>query len=334
MEATPVITTPQATKPARLEDQIRAACRVRHYSLATERVYVSWYKRFVRWAGLKHPATLGGDRVEAYLSHLATESEVSASTQRQALAALLFLYRQVLCMQLPWLDNITRAKQPQRLPCVLSVDEVRRLLAALPRTSAGLALSLAYGTGMRLMEVLRLRVKDVDFERRAITVRAGKGDKDRAAILPQGLEAGLRAQFAHRRRQHDVDLARGMVDVELPHALAIKYPSAPREWGWQWLFAASDYSTCPRTGAIRRHHLHPKTLQRTMARARAAAGIAKPVTVHTLRHSFATHLLEQGRDIRTIQTLLGHSSVETTMIYTHVASTGATGVRSPLDALL
>lgn len=334
MDAPTVITTPPATKPARLEDQIRAACRVRHYSLATERVYVSWYKRFVRWAGLKHPATLGGDRVEAYLSHLATESEVSASTQRQALAALLFLYRQVLCMQLPWLDNITRAKQPQRLPCVLSVEEVRRLLAALPRTSAGLALSLAYGTGMRLMEVLRLRVKDVDFERRAITVRAGKGDKDRAAILPQGLEAGLRAQFAHRRRQHDVDLARGTVDVELPHALAIKYPSAPREWGWQWLFAASDYSTCPRTGAIRRHHLHPKTLQRTMARARTAAGIAKPVTVHTLRHSFATHLLEQGRDIRTIQTLLGHSSVETTMIYTHVASTGATGVRSPLDALL
>ncbi|MEY2686051.1 MAG: hypothetical protein RL375_249, partial [Pseudomonadota bacterium] len=294
---------------------------------------VSWYKRFVRWAGLKHPATLGGDRVEAYLSHLATESQVSASTQRQALAALLFLYRQVLCMQLPWLDNVTRAKQPQRLPCVLSVDEVRRLLAALPRTSAGLALSLAYGTGMRLMEVLRLRVKDVDFERRAITVRGGKGDKDRATILPQGLEAGLRAQFDRRRRQHDVDLARGMVDVELPHALAVKYPNAPREWGWQWLFAASDYSTCPRTGAIRRHHLHPKTLQRTMARARAAAGIAKPVTVHTLRHSFATHLLEQGRDIRTIQTLLGHSSVETTMIYTHVASTGATGVRSPLDAL-
>ncbi len=333
MEAAPVITTPTATKPARLEDQIRAACRVRHYSLATERVYVSWYKRFVRWAGLKHPATLGGDRVEAYLSHLATESQVSASTQRQALAALLFLYRQVLCMQLPWLDNVTRAKQPQRLPCVLSVDEVRRLLAALPRTSAGLALSLAYGTGMRLMEVLRLRVKDVDFERRAITVRGGKGDKDRATILPQGLEAGLRAQFDRRRRQHDVDLARGMVDVELPHALAVKYPNAPREWGWQWLFAASDYSTCPRSGAIRRHHLHPKTLQRTMARARAAAGIAKPVTVHTLRHSFATHLLEQGRDIRTIQTLLGHSSVETTMIYTHVASTGATGVRSPLDAL-
>ncbi len=333
MEAATVITTLTAAKPARLEDQIRAACRVRHYSLATERVYVSWYKRFVRWAGLKHPATLGGDRVEAYLSHLATESQVSASTQRQALAALLFLYRQVLRMQLPWLDNVTRAKQPQRLPCVLSVDEVRRLLAALPRTSAGLALSLAYGTGMRLMEVLRLRVKDVDFERRAITVRGGKGDKDRATILPQGLEAGLRAQFDRRRRQHDVDLARGMVDVELPHALAVKYPNAPREWGWQWLFAASDYSTCPRTGAIRRHHLHQKTLQRTMARARAAAGIAKPVTVHTLRHSFATHLLEQGRDIRTIQTLLGHSSVETTMIYTHVASTGATGVRSPLDAL-
>jgi integron integrase len=334
MDNATVITTPTATKPARLEDQIRAACRVRHYSLATERAYVSWYKQFVRWAGLKHPATLGGDRVEAFLSYLAGEPRnVSASTQRQALAALLFLYRQVLGLQLPWLDNIVRAKQPQRLPCVLSQDEVRRLLAALPRTSIGLALSLAYGTGMREMEILRLRVKDVDFDRRTITVRSGKGDKDRATMLPRHLEAGLHAQLAHRRRLHDVDLARGMVDVELPHALATKYPTAAREWGWQWIFAAADYSTCPRTGAIRRHHLHPKTMQRAMARARVAAGIAKPVKVHTLRHSFATHLLEQGKDIRTIQTLLGHSSVDTTMIYTHVASVGACGVASPMDAL-
>ena len=331
--AAPVITTPAATKPARLEDRIHAACRTKHYSLQTERCYVSWYKQFVRWAGLKHPATLGGDRVEAFLSHLAVDRHVAASTQRQALAAILFLYREVLGLQLPWLDNVTRAKQPRRLPCVLSVDEVRRLLAVLPRTSAGLALSLAYGTGMRLMEVLRLRVKDLDFDRRIITVRAGKGDKDRTTMLPRHLEAGLRAQIDHRRRLHDVDLARGMVDVELPHALATKYTGAPREWGWQWLFAAADYSTCPRTGSIRRHHLHPKTLQRTMARARTAAGIAKPVKVHTLRHSFATHLLEAGRDIRTIQTLLGHSSVETTMIYTHVASTGASGVASPLDVI-
>lgn len=324
--------TPPAAKPVKLEDQIRAACRVRHYSLSTERTYVSWYKQFVRWCGCKHPATLGADRVQAWLSHLATDREVSASTQRQALAAVLFLYRQVLGMNLPWLDNIVRAKQPTRLPCVLSVDEARRLLAALPRNSAGLAISLAYGTGMRLMEVLRLRVKDLDFDRRIITVRGGKGDKDRTTMLPRGLEAGLRAQIDKRRRMHDKDLACSKVDVDLPHALATKYPGAAREWGWQWLFAAADYSTCPRTGTERRHHLHPKTMQRTLARARAAAGIVKPVKVHTLRHSFATHLLEAGRDIRTIQQLLGHSSVETTMIYTHVASIGACGVTSPMDA--
>lgn len=325
--------TPATAAQPRLEDRIRAACRVKHYSLSTEKVYVMWYRQFVRWAGLKHPATLGGDRVEAWLSHLATERGVSASTQRQALAAILFLYREVLGLKLPWLNNVTRAKQSTRLPCVLSVDETRRLLAAMPRNSAGLALHLAYGTGMRLMEVLRLRVKDLDFERRTITVRQGKGDKDRTTMLPRHLEAGLLAQRDRRRRMHDLDLARNMVDVELPDALHRKYPGAAREWGWQWLFAAADYSTCPRTGAVRRHHLHPKTLQRTLARARAAAGIVKPAKVHTLRHSFATHLLEAGQDIRTIQTLLGHSSVETTMIYTHVANVGAAGVRSPLDAL-
>lgn len=245
-------TTP---KPVKLEQQIRDACRVRHYSLSTERCYVAWYRQFVRWAGLKHPATLGGDRVEAWLSYLATDREVSASTQRQALAAVLFLYRQVLGMDLPWLEGITRAKQGRRMPCVLSSAEVQRFLAALPRTSAGLALGLAYGTGMRLMEVLRLRVKDVDFDRRVITVRAGKGDKDRTTMLPLNLEAGLRAQLARRRRLHDVDLARSMVDVELPHALATKYPGAAREWGWQWVFAAADYSTCPRTGACRKAQL-------------------------------------------------------------------------------
>ena len=329
----PVITTRAAPAQPKLEDQIRAACRVRHYSLSTERVYVSWYKRFVLWTGKRHPATLGADRVEAWISHLATERDVSASTQRQALAAILFLYRQVLNMQLPWLDNVTRAKQPQHLPCVLSVDEVRRLIAALPRTSAGLALNLAYGTGMRLMEVLRLRVKDVDFDRGIISVRDGKGGKDRTTMLPRGLAAGLRAQLDKRRRMHDVDLAAGMVDVEMPDALHRKYPQAPRQWAWQWIFAASDYSTCPRTGAIRRHHLHPRTLQRTLARAVADARIHKPVRVHTLRHSFATHLLESGTDIRTIQKLLGHAHVDTTMIYTHVASVGGAGVRSPLDAL-
>lgn len=321
------------SRPARLEDQIRAACRVRNMSLQTERCYVGWYKRFVRWAGLKHPATLGGDRVQAWLSHLATDLDVSASTQSQALSAVLFLYQQVLGLRMPWMDNIVRARPSRHLPIVLSVPEVQRLLAALPRNSSGLALSLCYGCGMRLSDALRLRVKDVDFDRGIITIRDGKGGKDRTTMLPRSLEAGLRAQRDRRRRMHDVDLARGMVDVELPNALHRKYPNAALEWGWQWLFAADGYSTCPRTGAIRRHHLHPKTLQRTMQRAVRAAGIDKPATVHTLRHSFATHLLERGTDIRTIQALLGHSDVSTTMIYTHVATIGASGVRSPLDAI-
>ena len=321
-----------ATSP-KLEQRIRDACRVRHYSLTTERVYVAWYKRFVRWAGLKHPATLGGDLVERWLSHLATDEKVSASTQRQALAAVLFLYRQVLGMDLPWLDGIVRAKQPQRLPCVLTVSEVQRLMAVLPDTTAGLILQLLYGAGMRLSEGLRLRVKDIDLDARTVTVRSGKGGKDRTTMLPSRLVPALSAQLAHRRRLHDLDLARGMVDVELPHALHRKYPNAPREWAWQWVFGAADYSTCPRTGVVRRHHLHPKTIQRCMHDAVRRAGIHKPATVHTLRHSFATHLLEAGQDIRTIQELLGHADVSTTMIYTHVANTGACGVRSPLDAL-
>ena len=319
--------------PAKLEDRIRQACRVRHYSLSTERAYVRWYKEFVRWAGLKHPAKLGGDRVEAYLSHLATVRQVSASTQRQALAALLFLYRQVLELQLPWLADITRAKQPVRLPRVLSQAEVRSIIERLPRSSAGLAVALVYATGMRRSDVLRLRVQDLDFDRRVITIRGGKGDKDRTTMLPRSLEAGLRAQLAHRAKLHALDTMRGMVDVELPHALAQKYPNAPREWAWQWVFAAADYSACPRTGAIRRHHLHPSTLNRTLQAAAKRAGITKHVTAHTLRHSFATHLLEAGKDIRTIQQLLGHSDVSTTMIYTHVSSVGAAGVASPLDNL-
>ena len=321
------------TKPAKLEQQIREACRTRHYSLSTERVYVSWYKRFVRWAGLKHPATLGGDVVERWLSHLATDGEVSASTQRQALSAILFLYQQVLGMKLPWLDNITRAKQPQRLPCVLTKAEVQRVLAALPESAPGLILRLCYGAGLRLSEGLRLRVKDVDLDQLTVTVRDGKGGKDRTTVLPASLVPAFAQQLAYRRKLHDVDLARGMVDVELPNALARKYPAAPREWGWQWIFAAADYSTCPRTGSRRRHHLHQKTVQRHMHDAVRKAGVHKPATVHTLRHSFATHLLEAGQDIRTIQTLLGHADVSTTMIYTHVASTGASGVRSPMDAL-
>lgn len=317
----------------KLEDQIRHACRVRHYSLATERSYVGWYRQFVRWAGMKHPATLGGDRVQAWLSYLATERDVAASTQRQALAAVLFLYRQVLGLLLPWMGDIVRAKQPARLPTVLSQTEMARVIAAPPRTSAGLAIALVYGTGMRIGDVMRLRVQDIDFERRCITIRGGKGDKDRTTMLPRGLEAGLHKQLAKRLQMHHIDMGRGMVDVELPHALHVKYPSAARQWHWQWVFAASGYSTCPRTGAVRRHHLHPKTLGRALAAAVRGAGITHRCTMHTLRHSFATHLLEAGRDIRTIQVLLGHASVETTMIYTHVATVGASGVASPLDSL-
>ena len=318
----------------KLEQRIRDACRVKHYSLSTERVYVAWYKRFVRWAGLKHPATLGGDAVERWLSHLATELDVSASTQRQALSAILFLYQQVLGMDLPGLANVTRAKQSRHLPCVLTQPEVSRLLAVLPDTAAGLVLRLCYGGGLRLSEGLRLRIKDVDLDRLILTIRDGKGGKDRSTCLPACVVPALQRQLAARRRLHDLDLARGMVDVELPHALARKYPAAPREWGWQWLFGAADYSTCPRTGSVRRHHLHPKTIQRAMHEAVRRAGLHKPATAHTLRHSFATHLLERGQDIRTIQTLLGHASVETTMIYTHVASTGASGVASPLDSMV
>ena len=322
--------------PARaggLEQRIREACRVRHYALATEKAYVSWYRRYVRWAGLRHPATLGGDVVERWLSHLATEGEVAASTQRQALAAILFLYRQVLQMDLPWLDNVVHAKQPQRLPCVLTLLEVQQLLAKLPDTTTGLIIRLMYGTGMRLTEALRLRVKDIDFAGRSITVREGKGNKDRVTMLPASLASALQAQLAARNQLHSIDIACGMVDVELPHALARKYPNACREWGWQWVFATEDYNTCHRTGSRRRHHVHQKTVQRAMREAVLRARLNKPATPHTLRHSFATHLLQAGQDIRTVQALLGHSDVSTTMVYTHTAGLGASGTISPLDQL-
>lgn len=327
--------TPTATsaRAGDLERRIREACRVRHYALATEKAYVSWYRRYVHWAGLRHPATLGGDVVERWLSHLATDGEVAASTQRQALAAILFLYRQVLQVDLPWLDNVVHAKQPHRLPCVLTLLEVSHLLAALPDNTAGLILRLMYGTGLRLTEALRLRVKDIDFAGRAITVREGKGNKDRITMRPASLASALQAQLAARDRLHTIDIACGMVDVELPHALARKYQNACREWAWQWVFATDDYNTCPRTGAIRRHHVHQKTVQRTMRDAVLRARIGKPATPHTLRHSFATHLLQAGQDIRTVQELLGHSDVSTTMIYTHTAGLGASGTISPLDQL-
>lgn len=320
-----------SAKP-RLLDQMREIIRVKHYSIRTEKTYLGWVRQFIRWSGMRHPSDMGAAEIEAFLSMLANQRDVSGSTQNQALAALLFLYKQVLGVDLPWLEGITRAKKPARLPVVLTQAEVAAIIGHNSGTN-GLIIKLLYGTGMRLMEALRLRVKDIEFDSNIILVRGGKGDKDRVVPLPASLTQALRDQIAARRKMHDIDLARGMVDVELPHALWKKYPNAPKEWAWQYVFAAADYSADPRTGVIRRHHIHEKTIQRAMRAAVIASGIHKPASCHTLRHSFATHLLEHGTDIRTIQQLLGHSDVSTTMIYTHVINKGAAGTLSPLDRI-
>lgn len=314
----------------RLLDRVRDRLRVKHYSYRTEQAYVHWIKRFILYHGKRHPADMGAPEVEAFLSHLATDREVAAGTQNQAKHAVLFLYKEVLGIDLPWLSGITSAKASRRLPVVLTQAETARLLS---RTSGlpGLIVQMLYGTGMRLMEALRLRVKDVDMQRRQIVIRGGKGDKDRITMLPEALVAPLQVRLTERRKMHDIDLAKGMADVELPNAITRKYPRAGSEWGWQYIFAAADYSTDPRTGVIRRHHLHEKTIQRHVKEAAREAGIAKPAHPHCLRHSFATHLLEAGYDIRTVQELLGHADVSTTMIYTHVLNRGGRGVVSPLD---
>ena len=321
------------TKSPKLLDQVRDRLRTRHYSIRTERAYVDWIKRFIWFHGRRHPRELGASEVEAFLSHLAVAREVSASTQNQAKSALLFLYREVLEIELPWLDNVTQAKTPQRMPVVLTVAEVQRVLARLEGT-VWLMASLLYGTGLRLMECVRLRVKDMDFERLEIVVRDGKGGKDRVTMLPGRLVAPLQAHLERVRRLHEEDLAAGYGEVYLPHALARKYPNAAREWGWQYVFPSRNLSVDPRSGVTRRHHADEKALQRAMKRAVREAGIAKPATPHTLRHCFATHLLQSGYDIRTVQELLGHKDVSTTMIYTHVLNRGGRGVRSPLDSVL
>lgn len=323
-------TPPVSPQQPRLLDRVRDRLRVKHYSYRTEQSYVHWIKRFILFHGKRHPADMGAAEVEAFLSHLATDREVAAGTQNQAKHAVLFLYKEVLGVDLPWLTGITSAKASRRLPVVLTQVEVTRLLSH-TRGLRGLIVQLLYGTGMRLMEALRLRVKDVDLQRRQIVIRGGKGDKDRVTMLPESLVAPLQARLAERRKMHDIDLAKGLADVELPTAIARKYPGAGREWGWQYIFAAADYSTDPRTGVIRRHHIHEKTIQRHVRDAARAAGIAKPAHPHCLRHSFATHLLEAGYDIRTVQELLGHADVSTTMIYTHVLNRGGRGVVSPLD---
>lgn len=318
-----------ASQPPLL-DQVRQRLRVKHYSLRTEQAYVVWIRRFILANDKRHPRQLGGVEVERFLTRLATESNVAAGTQNQALAALLFLYREVLGIHLPWMESVVRAKRPQRTPVVLSREEVARLLAMLDGQTWLMA-ALLYGTGMRLMECLRLRVKDVDFERNEICVRDGKGGKDRRVPLPQRLREALTLAAERVRVRHERDLAAGFGEVWLPHALGRKYPNAAREPGWQYLFPSPKLSTDPRSGRTRRHHVDDSVLQRAVRSARVGAGIVKPATCHTLRHSFATHLLEAGHDIRTVQELLGHKDVTTTQIYTHVLNRGAAGVLSPLD---
>jgi integron integrase len=309
----------QGSKPGtpKLLDQLRARIRRLGLALRTEQAYVAWVRRFILFNGKRHPAQMGEAEVEVFLTHLATQGKVAASTQNQALAALLFLYREVLGRELPWMEDIRRAKRPERLPLVLSRDEVGLILGAMNGVS-GLMASLLYGSGLRLMECLRLRVQDVDFARHEILVRHGKGGKDRRTVLPTLCVDGLRVQLAHARRVHERDLAAGFGAVWLPNALARKYRNAEREWCWQYVFPSVSRSIDPRDGVERRHHLDEGVLQRAVKAAVRRTGIDKSATCHTLRHSFATHLLESGSDIRTIQELLGHSDVSTTMIYTHV----------------
>ena len=309
---------------------VRECLRARHYSPRTERAYLGWIRRFILFHSKRHPNDMGEAEIGAYLSSLASEAKVSASTQNQALAALLFLYVQVLGRELAWLGDIVHAKRPKRIPVVLGREEVRAVLARLDGMP-WLVATLLYGGGLRLLEALRLRVKDIDLERREITVRRGKGQKDRRTVLPNILVERLRSHLALVKAQHEADLSFGAGAVELPEALARKYPHAPREWLWQWIFPATRTYTDSASQEVRRHHLHETVIQRAVRQAAMVAKIPKPVTPHTLRHSFATHMLEDGYDIRTIQELLGHHDVSTTMIYTHVLNRGAGGVRSPLD---
>ena len=319
-----------ARTPRTLLDAVRERIRYRHYSYRTEEAYVGRVRRFVAFHGRRHPREMGAAQIEAFLNDLANERDAAASTHNQALSALLFLYGEVLGVELPWLGNIDRPKRPRRLPVVLTRQEVRDVLAHLDGC-AGLMATLLYGTGMRLMECARLRVKDVDLARSEITVRHGKGGRDRVTMVPRALANPLRRQLAHARVEWQDDRARGAPGVELPGALAAKYPKAGESWGWFWVFPAAKASRDPRSGVQRRHHVNEETVQRAVKRAVRAAGIAKPATTHTLRHAFATHLLESGYDIRTIQELLGHRDVATTMIYTHVLNRGGHGVVSPLD---
>jgi len=315
---------------SRLLDEVRQAMRVRHYSIRTEQAYVQWIKRYIYFHHKKHPAEMGAEEVTAFLTHLAVNKHVTASTQNQALSALLFLYKQVLGIELPWMNDITRAKRPSRLPVVLPKEQVMQVLDSM-KGANGLIARLLYGTGMRLMEAMRLRVQDIDFDYRQITIRLGKGGKDRVTMLPDSLVDPFKAQLNEARNIHQLDLREGYGCVYLPYALARKYPNACREWRWQYVFPSIKRSVDPHDGAIRRHHLDEKNVQRAVRESARRCGILKRVTPHTLRHCFATHLLESGVDIRTLQELLGHQDIKTTQIYTHVINKGANAVRSPLD---
>ncbi len=318
------------SKSPKLLDQVRDKLRVKHYSIRTEQAYLGWIKRYIFFHDKRHPKDMGAEEIEAFLTHLAVEGNVAASTQNLAKSSLLFLYREVLEIQLPWLDNVTQAKAPKRLPVVLTVSEVQSVLSRLNGTHSLIA-SLLYGGGMRLMEAVRLRVKDVDFARREILVREGKGFKDRVTMLPEAVVAALKAHLEKVKVLHAEDLAQGYGEVYLPFALDKKYPNAGREWAWQYVFPSKSLSVDPRSGKTRRHHVDEKGVQRAVKQAVRDAELTKPATPHTLRHSFATHLLQSGYDIRTVQELLGHSDVSTTMIYTHVLNKGGKGVVSPLD---
>jgi integron integrase len=315
----------------RLLDRVRAAVRMRHCSRRTEKVYVAWIRRFIVFHEKRHPREMGAPEVTAFLSSLAARG-VSASTQNQALSAILFLYGAVLGQQLEWMNDIVRAQRPVRLPVVLSREEVAALLSRL-HGPVWLMASLMYGAGLRLMESAELRIKDVNVDRGELTIRDGKGGKDRVTMLPAAMKGRLVEHSTRVKAQHEADVTAGRGSVALPGTLRVKYPNAPREWAWQWVFPATRFYVDPETGERRRHHLHESVVQRAVKEAARAAGISRPATCHSRRHSFATHLLEAGYDIRTIQELLGHRDVSTTMIDTHVLNQGGRGVRSPLDQL-
>jgi integron integrase len=320
---------PAGNRP-RLLDELRRQVRLRHYSYRTEQAYVGWVRRYILYHRKRHPASMGAAEVEAFLSHLASVRNVASATQGQAMSAILFLYKAVLKVDLPWLENVVRPTRPRRLPVVLTQAEARSVIGNLQGVP-WLVAGLLYGSGLRVLEALRLRVKDVDFPIRQLTVRDGKGGKDRVTMLPESLVPPLAVHLARVRELHGLAIAQGYGGVELPYALQRKYPSAHLEWGWQYVFPAASPSVDARSGARRRAHLSEESIQRAVRSAVNHAGVLKPASPHTFRHSFATHLLEAGYDIRTVQELLGHKDVTTTQIYTHVMQKGANAVRSPLD---